>query len=88
MYNFLTIYVHSGICLSFKNFFLSKGGSTCHCHSLPLPLPPLDPPLIKEYFIKLAVWLVVVVGITVAMDFFYYLALVLSGICLCVFFLV
>ena len=35
----------------------------------PPPPPPPGPPQRKEYFVKLAVWLVVVVGITVAMDF-------------------
>ena len=34
--------------------------------------------MIKEYFVKLAVWLVVVVGINVAMDFFVH-ALVFLG---------
>ena len=48
------------------------------------PLLPLDPPLIKEYFVELAVWLVVVVGIAVAMDFILP-SLVLSGIRLFIF---
>ena len=51
--------------------------------ALALPLP-LDPSLIKEYIVKLAVWLVVVVGIAVTMKLFWP-ALVLSGIS-CLFF--
>ena len=49
--------------------------------AFPPPPPPLDAPLINEYFVKL-VWLV---GITVAMNFFFGgggPALVFSGICL------
>ena len=41
--------------------------------------------IIKEYFIKLAVWIVVVVEIAVSMDFFLP-ELILSGICLFIFF--
>ena len=47
---------------------------------LPIALPPLDPPLIKK-----DVWLVVVVRIAVAMDFFGVPALKLFGICLITF---
>ena len=62
MWNCLTISVLSEIFLSIKVV-----GALGHCTSLPLNL---DPPLIKEYIVKLAVWLVVVIGINVAMHFF------------------
>ena len=56
------------------------GGGGKHLFGLP---PPLDLPLIKEYFVKLAVWLVVTVGIAAAVEFV--TAFVLSGICLSIF---
>ena len=86
MWNFLTISVLSGICLSF--LILTQRWGEHLPFALPYPPPPLpsplDPSLIKEYFVKLAVWLVVVVGIAVAKDFSLP-ALVLSGISLFIF---
>ena len=61
MWNFLTISLLYGMCLS---FFKSESIA-----------------LIEEYIVKLAVWLVVMVEIAVAMEFFWP-ALVLSEISL------
>ena len=50
-------------------FDLKVGGSTC---PLTFPSPFLDPPLIKKYFVKLAVWLVVVVGMLWLLGFVFF----------------
>ena len=61
----MTISVLSRICLSFSssNFDLKVVVAL-------IPLPLLQSTTDKEYIVKLAVWLVVVIGIAVAMEFF------------------
>ena len=77
-WNFLPVFVLSIICFCFFNFFLfwEKGGGG---EALFWITHPLDASLIMEYFVKLPLWLVVMVGI-VAVEFV--TAYSLSGICL------
>ena len=64
MWSFLNIFVLSGICLSFFKIFDLKVG-------VDLPIAPTPGSTTdKVHFVNLSVWLVVVVGIAVAMDYF------------------
>ena len=66
MWNFLTISVLCGVCLSFKNFQLKVVGALAHCP------PPLGSTTGKEVFCKVGslVSSGVVVEIAVAMAYF------------------
>ena len=60
--NFLSVCVLLG-----STFYLKVGEALANC---PPPPRSTSDEVIKEYFVKLAVWLVVMVGIVVAMEFF------------------